>query len=284
MIKQLLDLKSSAKVNLTLDIVGKRQDGYHMLESIFYEIPIYDTLAIAITENTTIDVQCITKSKNETIPNGEKNIAYKSAKKFLDAIGDTTHGVSIGILKNIPSQAGLGGGSSNSACVLKALNKMFDYPLTNEKLIKLGATIGADVPFFLMGGTVYATGIGDILTPLKSLPKLNMVIAKGFDGISTPQAYKYIDELENISHIDNKSALECVETQDILSLCKYCGNVFEQINLSSEIFEIKKFMLNCDALCSFMTGSGSAVFGIFDTPKSAKECFNRLNVPIKFLI
>ncbi|MGN1412202.1 MAG: 4-(cytidine 5'-diphospho)-2-C-methyl-D-erythritol kinase [Oscillospiraceae bacterium] len=284
MIRQLLDLKSSAKVNLTLDIVGTRNDGYHLLESIFHEVPIYDTLAIAITDNTIIDVQCITKSPKENVPNGDKNITYKTAKKFLDAIGDTSHGVSIGILKNIPSQAGLGGGSSNSACVLKALNQMFDYPLTNDELIKIGSTIGADVPFFLMGGTVYATGIGDILTSLRPLPKLNMVVAKGFDGISTPQAYKSIDELENMSHIDNKSALECVKTQDIPSLCKYCGNVFEQIALPSEIFDIKKSMLDCGALCSLMTGSGSAVFGIFDTPKSARECFNRLNVPIKFLI
>lgn len=284
MIRQLLDLKSSAKVNLTLDITGRLENGYHTLESIFYEVPIYDTLAISLTDNPTIDVQCITKSPRENVPNGEENITYKTAKKFLDTIGDKTHGVSIGILKNIPSQAGLGGGSSNSACVLKALNQMFDYPLTNDELIKIGSTIGADVPFFLMGGTAYATGIGDILTSLRPLPKLNMIIAKGFEGVSTPQAYKSIDELENISHIDNISALEFVKTQDIPSLCKCCGNVFEQIDLPSEIFKIKKSMLDCGALCSLMTGSGSAVFGIFETPKSARECFNRLNVPIKFLI
>lgn len=284
MINQLLDLKSSAKVNLTLDIVGKRQDGYHMLESIFYEVPIYDTLAIAITENANIDVQCITKSKDENIPNGENNIAYKSAKKFLNAIGDTSHGVSIGILKNIPSQAGLGGGSSNSACVLKALNKMFDYPLTTEQLIKLGATIGADVPFFIMGGTVYATGIGDILTPLKPLPKLNMVIAKGIDGISTPQAYQQIDQLVNLEHLNNTLAIKSIESGDIITLCKCCGNVFEQISLPETIIDIKNSMLENNALCSVMTGSGSAVFGIFETSALARECFYNLNVPTKFLI
>ena len=284
MLNQLLDLKSSAKINLTLDIVGTRQDGYHLIESIFQEVPIYDTLAISLTDNAIIDVQCITKSPNENIPNGEKNITYKTAKKFLSAINDTSHGVSIGILKNIPSQAGLGGGSSNSACVLKALNKMFDNPLTNDELIQLGATIGADVPFFLMGGTVYATGIGDVLTSLKPLPKLNMVVAKGLHGVSTPQAYKSIDELTNIIHIDNKSAIDCINSQNVISLCKYCGNVFEQIPLHQEIFNIKNTMLEHNALCSLMTGSGSAVFGIFETPRQARECFNMLNVPIKFLI
>lgn len=284
MINQILDLKSSAKVNLTLDIVGKRQDGYHLLESIFYEVPIYDTIAIAITDKPLIDVQCITKSPNENVPNGKENIAYKSAKKFLNTIGDTTHGISIGILKNIPSQAGMGGGSSNSACVLKALNRMFDYPLTNDELIKLGANIGADVPFFIMGGTVYATGIGDILTSLKPLPKLNMVIAKGFGGVSTPQAYKYIDELLDLQHLNNKLAIKSIEEQDIITLSKCCGNVFEQTPLPEDIFKIKKLMLEYNALCSVMTGSGSAVFGIFETPQLAKECFNRLNVPTKFLI
>jgi len=284
MITQLLDLKSPAKINLTLDIVGTRQDGYHLLESIFQEVPIYDTLAIALTNDNIIDVQCITKSKDENIPNGEKNIAYKTAQKFLNAINDTSHGVNIGILKNIPSQAGMGGGSSNSACVLTALNKMFDYPLTNHELIKLGASIGADVPFFLTGGTVYATGIGDILKPLKLLPKLNMVIAQGVGGISTPQAYKSIDELKEILHPNNRLAIECIENQDIVNLCKYCGNVFEQIPLPDDVFKIKNTMLDCNALCSIMTGSGSAVFGIFETPKLARDCFNSLNVPIKFLI
>lgn len=284
MVRQLLDLKSSAKVNLTLDITGKLDNGYHTLESIFQEVPIYDTLAIALTDNKIIDVQCITKSSNESVPSGEQNIAYKSAKKFLNAIGDSSHGVSIGILKNIPSQAGLGGGSSNAACVLRALNQIFDSPLTNDELISLGASIGADVPFFLMGGTVYATGIGDILTPLRPLPKLNMVIAKDVEGISTPQAYKSVDSLVNVVHIDNTSALKCVENQDIISLCRYCGNVFEQTNLPKSVLDIKNFMLEHNALCSVMSGSGSAVFGIFETFESARECFNQLNVPIKFLV
>jgi 4-diphosphocytidyl-2-C-methyl-D-erythritol kinase len=284
MINQLLDLKASAKVNLTLDVVGKRKDGYHELESIFYEVPIYDTIAISITDTPTIDVQCITRSPRENIPSGKDNIVYKTAEKFLNAIGDTTHGVSVGILKSIPSQAGLGGGSSNSACVLKALNKMFDSPLSLDELIRLGATIGADVPFFIVGGTAYATGIGDVLTPLKPLPKLNMVIAKGFEGVSTPQAYQYIDELQTLKHLDNVSAMECIVRQDIIGLCKYCGNVFEQTPLPNEILNIKSAMLQHNALCSVMTGSGSAVFGIFATPTLARECFNSLNVPTKFLV
>lgn len=284
MINQMLDLKSSAKVNLTLDITGKLDNGYHTLETIFYEVPIYDTLAIMIDNTRNIDVQCITKSKYEVIPSNENNIAYISAKKFLEAIDDTSHGVSIGILKNIPSQAGLGGGSSNSACVLKSLNRMFGNPLSTDDLIKLGATIGADVPFFIMGGTVYATGIGDVLTPLKPLPRLNMVIAKNLDGVSTPQAYKQIDALDTIQHLNTSLALKSIENQDILTLSKCCGNVFEQITLPKSITDIKNTMLNHNALCSVMTGSGSAVFGIFETSVLAKQCFDVLNVPSKFLV
>jgi 4-diphosphocytidyl-2-C-methyl-D-erythritol kinase len=284
MTNQLLDLKAPAKVNLTLDVVGKRPDGYHELESIFYEVPIYDTVAISLTDTHTIDVQCITRSPKENVPSGRGNIVYKAAERYLKAIGDTTHGVSVGILKSIPSQAGLGGGSSDAACVLKALNSMFCSPLSLEELVQIGTTIGADVPFFILGGTAYATGIGDVLTPLHPLPKLNMVIAKGFEGVSTPQAYQYIDELPNLKHLDNRSAIDCIARQDVIGLCRYCGNVFEQTPLPREIFDIRDAMLQCGALCSVMTGSGSAVFGIFETPTLARQCFNALNLPTKFLV
>jgi 4-diphosphocytidyl-2-C-methyl-D-erythritol kinase len=284
MVSAKFDLKSYAKVNLTLDITGKLENGYHTLESIFYEVPICDTLAISITNDGVIDVQCITKSPNESVPSGKNNIAYTSAEKFLSAIGDTTHGVSIGILKSIPSQAGLGGGSSNSACVLMVLNEMFDYPLNDSELLKLGASIGADVPFFLMGGTAYVTGIGDIIQPLKPLPKLNMVVAKGIEGVSTPEAYKSIDTLPNLQHVDNTLALQSIQSGDILTLCKCCGNVFEQTPLPSEVLNIKQTMLSYNALCSVMSGSGSAVFGIFESPTLARECFEKLNVPTKFLV
>jgi 4-diphosphocytidyl-2-C-methyl-D-erythritol kinase len=218
------------------------------------------------------------------VPSGKGNIAYTSAERFLSAIGDTTHGVSIGILKSIPSQAGLGGGSSNSACVLMALNEMFDYPLTDSELLKLGTSIGADVPFFLMGGTAYVTGIGDNIQPLKPLPKLNMVVAKGVEGVSTPKAYQTIDSLPNLQHVDNTLALQAIQSGDILTLSKCCGNVFEQTPLPSEVLEIKRTMLSYNALCSVMSGSGSAVFGIFESPTSARECFEHLNVPTKFLV
>jgi 4-diphosphocytidyl-2-C-methyl-D-erythritol kinase len=284
LVRQLLDLKAPAKVNLTLDITGKLDNGYHTLESIFYEVPIYDTLALTITDVPNVDVQCITRSRNENIPSGEDNITYKTAKAFLSAIGDTTHGVSIGILKSIPSQAGLGGGSSDSACVLKALNRAFDYPLNDVELLHLSASLGADVPFFVLGGTAYATGIGDILQPLRPLPKLNMVIVKGLEGVSTPLAYRHLDELSTLQHLDNVSALQCVERQDIVGLCRYCGNVFEQTPLPNEVFELKDAMLQRGALCSMMSGSGSAVFGIFETPQLAKSCFETINAPMKFLV
>lgn len=285
MLRQLLDLRAPAKVNLTLDVVGKRSDGYHELETIFYEVPaIYDTLAVSLTEDRTVDVQCITRSPFESVPSGRDNVVYRAAERFLRAIGDTTHGVSVGVIKGIPSQAGLGGGSSDAACTLKALNELFGYPFRDEALIELGATVGADVPFFIMGGTVYASGIGDVLTPLKPLPRLNMVVAKGTEGVSTRQAYGYIDELPNLRHIDTEAAIDCVLYQDTVSLCRYCGNVFEQTPLPDSVRTIKSAMLEHGALCSVMTGSGSAVFGIFDSYAAAIESYRRLDVPTKFLV
>ena len=215
---------------------------------------------------------------------GQDNIAYKTAKKFFEAIGDTTYGVTIIILKRIPMQAGMGGGSSDAGCILKSLNAMFENPLSDERLIQIASTIGADVPFFINGGTAYATNIGDVIKPLKPLPKLNMVVAKGNDGISTIEAYRSIDALESIEHIDNAKALQCIENQDITELCKCCGNVFEQIPLPKEVSTIKDTMLQCNALCSVMTGSGSAVFGIFNTPEEAKKCYDTLQTSTKYLI
>ncbi len=284
MIVKLLDLKAYAKVNLTLDIVGTREDGYHLLESVFHEVPIYDTINLLINRDGIIDVICTTEYPTENVPMGQDNIAYKTAKKFFEAIGDTTYGVTIIILKRIPMQAGMGGGSSDAGCILKSLNAMFENPLSDERLIQIASTIGADVPFFINGGTAYATNIGDVIKPLKPLPKLNMVVAKGNDGISTIEAYRSIDALESIEHIDNAKALQCIENQDITELCKCCGNVFEQIPLPKEVSTIKDTMLQCNALCSVMTGSGSAVFGIFNTPEEAKKCYDTLQTSTKYLI
>lgn len=284
MIVKLLDLKAYAKVNLTLDIVGTREDGYHLLESIFHEVPIYDTINLLINRDGIIDVICTTEYPTENVPMGQDNIAYKTAKKFFEAIGDTTYGVTIIILKRIPMQAGMGGGSSDAGCILKSLNAMFENPLSDEQLIQIASTIGADVPFFIHGGTAYATNVGDVIKPLKPLPKLNMVVAKGNDGISTIEAYHSIDALESIEHIDNVKALQCIESQDIAELCKCCGNVFEQIPLPKEVSTIKDTMLQCNALCSVMTGSGSAVFGIFNTPEEAKRCYDTLQTSTKYLI
>lgn len=284
MIVKLLDLKAYAKVNLTLDIVGTREDGYHLLESVFHEIPIYDTINLLINHDGIIDVICTTEYPTENVPMRQDNIAYKTAKKFFEAIGDTTYGVTIIILKRIPMQAGMGGGSSDAGCILKSLNAMFENPLSDERLIQIASTIGADVPFFINGGTAYATNIGDVIKPLKPLPKLNMVVAKGNDGISTIEAYRSIDALESIEHIDNAKALQCIENQDITELCKCCGNVFEQIPLPKEVSTIKDTMLQCNALCSVMTGSGSAVFGIFNTPEEAKKCYDTLQTSTKYLI
>ena len=268
-----ITLKALAKINLYLDVIGIRDDGYHNIESVFQTISIYDVLSVQINNTNTITVS----TNDITIPSNENNIVYKAAQKFLEFINADRIGVNIYIEKNIPNQAGLGGGSSDAAAALKGLNSLLNSKLCYDELHKIAAELGADVPFFLTGGTVLAKGIGEILTPLPPAPKMYLVIAKGKGGISTAEAYKKIDGLYNLQDKGVKGILNAIKSGDINRLSKYCYNVFENVTELDDVFNIKRIMLENNALCSHMSGSGSAVFGIFPNKDSACDCSKLLS-------
>lgn len=261
-------IDAPAKINLALDVVGKRDDGYHLLETVFQSVSIYDRLTISLKDESGIDITC----NIPYIPCNEKNLAYKTANAFIKKTG-MRNGVSIQLYKRIPSQAGMGGGSSDAAAVLKGLNKLTGSKLTSDELCDIAVTLGADVPFFIYGGTAYAEGIGEKLETLPFLKELNVVVAKGRGGISTPEAYKRIDALQNPIHPNTQAlrkALKCGE--DIHKLWQYCGNIFEEITDLKDVSAIRNIMrkMGADFVC--MSGSGSSVFGIFKSLGATWKC------------
>lgn len=267
-----MTVKNAAKINLALDVTGILPNGYHSIESVFQTVGIYDEVTISLTDNE-IAVTCDVPdelSASDKIPCDERNIAYKAAKAFFEASG-VNIGCRIHIVKNIPSQAGMGGGSSDAAAVLFVLNKLTGEKLSLEKLAEIGAKLGADVPFFLTGGTAYVSGIGEKISPIVDYSGKYLVIAKGAGGVSTAEAYRNIDDLKDPVHPDTKSLVREIESCSGKEY-EYFGNLFEYaVNLDS-VKEIKTVMNNSAALSSLMTGSGSAVFGLFEDKRSAEKC------------
>lgn len=274
--KQLI-VQCAAKVNLSLDIVGKKADGYHLLDSIFQTVSVYDRIGITLTDGEEITLEC---DKSE-IPCDRRNLAYRAAEAFQEASGITT-GVRLTLEKHIPSGAGMGGGSADAAGVLYGLNLLTEKNYTNQELRDIGVKLGADIPFLLLGGTVRAQGIGEVLTELKPLPEIPLVILKGTEGISTPEAYRAIDRLEHPEHPDTEAMLKAVEMQDIELLSRSCGNLFASVTECQDVDRAKKSLLLHGAECAVMTGSGAAVFGIFRSSEEAEACAEALRKEFAF--
>ena len=253
-----LTLHTAAKINLSLDVTGRRPDGYHTLESIFQSVDIYDTITLTAADGDGISLSCDAPN----VPCDERNLAWKAAEALLLA-SDKRAEISILLHKEIPSGAGMGGGSSDAAGVLWGLNRLLDCGFTNAQLREIGVKLGADVPFLLLGGTAYAEGVGEILTPLPAAPGLRLILVKGTESVSTPAAYKAIDALESPAHPDTPAMLQAIRTGDAALLKKSCGNLFEQAIDCSDVTRAKKRLLACGAEYAVMTGSGAAVFGIF---------------------
>lgn len=267
-----LSVKTYAKINLTLDVTGKRPDGYHNIDSIFEEISIYDTVTVTADNSGKITVSC----NDPGIPCDESNIVYKAAQLFFKAACIENPGIRIHIEKNIPSQAGMGGGSTNAAGVFRILNKMFDAEMSEEKLMEISVPAGADTPFFIKGGLAHITGIGEIITNLKPLSEHYIVAAKGTAGVSTPQAYREIDGLSYVPHQDNAAIMDACENDNISQLMKNALNTFELTALPEDIENIKNILNKHDAEGAMMTGSGAAVFGIFTDKNKAEAAYTEL--------
>ncbi len=273
--KQTLKIKCPAKVNLSLDVVGRRDDGYHNLEMIMHTVRLWDILSISFEKAQS--TRLMLSSNRGFLPTDDKNLCAKAARLFLDNSGICGN-VSIHIQKNIPVGAGLGGGSSDAAGTLLALSRLTGNPLSASTLTILAKKIGADVPFFLYGGCMLATGIGEVLTPLPKLKNATILIAKPRYGISTPTVYKNLILSENTPHPDTKLVIEAIRTNNIKLLAENAGNVLETAVCDKypEINRYKNIMKSCGAAYSLMSGSGSSVFGVFENRSMAVYAANKL--------
>ena len=267
-----LKIKAYAKLNLYLDMDGKRPNGYHNLNMIMQNISICDEVDIEITHDRNIEI--ISSDKN--VPLGEENIVYKAVKLFYSSCMQRFSGVKINLDKHIPIQSGMGGGSADAAAVLVGLNSMEGDIVPMARLLKMGEKLGADVPFAIVGGTCAVRGIGEIITPLKPLKDIYFVVIKPKAGISTAEAYKRIDD-ENITIKDNfDEMVRATEYNDILEMKKYMQNAFERVCNIPEVELCKKSLLDEKAETAMMTGSGTAVFGIFKDKEKAEQAKENL--------
>ncbi len=259
----MLKAKAYAKINLSLDIVGVRDDGYHLIKTVMQSISLHDVISVEKV-GSGITVSC----NIPYVPCDKRNIVYKCAERFFEHTKNS-FGVHIDIQKNIPSQAGLGGGSADGAAVLVLLNKLCNNPLSVEELCQIGAKVGADIPFCIVGGCALCEGIGEVITPINSNLSLNLCIVKPDFGVSTVEAYKAFDSAEILSHPDTDAVIKSLEIGDNTALANNLVNVFEMDN---RIDEIKDFLVNAGAIASCMSGSGSAVFGILENDSPMPKC------------
>ncbi len=271
-------LKARAKINLTLDVVGKRENGYHDLEMIMQSINLYDTIFIRKAKTPGIRL----RANYSWLPTNAKNIAYRAAEVFFAEAGITDYGISIEITKRIPVAAGLAGGSTDAAATLIGLNKLYETFYKQDKLMELGLKLGADVPFCIARGTMLAEGIGEELTPLTPPPNMHIVLAKPPISVSTANVYKSlkVDEIEK--HPDNRSMIQALEDGDINKIASLMGNVQEDVTIPMYpiIAQYKQMFLEHGAVGSMMSGSGSTVFGIFDSKEKAIEAYKHFKVDL----
>lgn len=256
-----------AKLNLTLDVLNKRPDGYHDLRSIMQQISLHDTICLRLEEDSTWKLTC----SDALLPVDSKNLAWKAAEVFCEAADVSIPGLSIHVQKVIPSQAGMAGGSADAAAVLMGLNRMLDFPLSSRQLLLAAQRIGSDVPFCLFGGTAFAQSRGEVLSRLPRLPHCSIVIVKPSVSISTPALFHLIDSFQIDVRPDHDALIRAMERDDVETVAKYMHNVFEPLAQRDhpEIGLIKQQMLSLGACGAQMTGSGSAVFGIWREEEDA---------------
>lgn len=269
-----LTLKALAKINLGLDVLGKRDNGYHDVRMVMQTIYLYDNVTLTRTDEPGIRLE----TNLPYLPVDEKNIAYKAAKLLIDEF-QIKKGVSIKLDKYIPVAAGLAGGSSNAAAVLVGMNRLFRLGLSQEALMERGVSLGADVPYCVMRGTALAEGIGEDLSALMPMPKCYILIAKPPISVSTKMVYDALDAKEIVEHPDIDGILEGLSKQDLTKVASSMGNVLESVTIEKYpiIADIKTAMKKAGALNAMMSGSGPTVFGIFDDRKTAKEAWYRLH-------
>lgn len=264
-----------AKINLTLDVIRKREDGYHDLDMVMQSVSLCDKVSL-IEQGERLKVM----SNLSYLPTGEKNLAAKATRLFYGKIGKELTGMQIEIEKNIPVCAGLAGGSSDGAAVLRILNRIHGNPLSDLELRKVALSVGADVPYCLVGGTKRAEGVGEILTELPALPPCYIVLCKPNFSISTPELFQKLQS-SKIKHRPNTlGVIESLQRGDLQGVACRMFNVFEDtlvLRQGKTIVEIKSVMIDCGALGSSMSGSGPTVIGLFHREEQAQHAVQKLN-------
>jgi len=272
--------KAYAKLNISLDVTAKRPDGYHDMLMVMQTVSLCDELTVTLAPNAQSSASC----NLHFVPSDERNLAVKAANCFFEAAGITDMGAVIDIRKIIPVGAGMAGGSSDAAAVLRALNRLCGQPFDDAGLCAVAEKVGSDVPFCVAGGTALAKGRGEILETLPALPDCSIVICKPDFSTSTPELFKKLDAIKLRCHPDTAGILEALHSGDLVKLSRRMYNVFEDVpdRKLNTIGEIKSTMLDCGALGSIMTGTGSAVFGIFPDEASAGLAYTRLRQDFRF--
>lgn len=267
----MMKAQAYAKINLTLNITGRREDGYHAMRMVMQSVSLCDTVTLLDSPESGV------VSNTEGIPCGPENTVRKAAEAFFAACPVTASGASFCVRKSIPQQAGLGGGSADAAAALVLLNRRFGTGLSREELCRLGLSVGADVPFCLYGGTALAEGIGERLSALPALPPCRILICKPPLGISTKEAFAAFDRSGGAAADDTDAMLEALRTGCLPEIAARLGNAFERVRAPDEVRAIESAMLESGALGACMTGSGSAVFGLFyEKNGAAALCRDRL--------
>lgn len=263
-----------AKLNLSLDVTGRRPDGYHDMVMVMQTVSLCDRVTIRKTGGGAV----FARSNLPFIPSDERNLAVRAALRYLEAIGERGQGLSIRLEKQIPVGAGMAGGSSDAAAVLRGLNGLYKGRLSREKLLELAAGVGSDVAFCVLGGTALAKGRGELLKPLPPLPDCCFAVCKPDFSVSTPELFRKLDSVQLRRHPDTAGILRALETGRLDELCHRLYNVFEDVDdrRLRVIQEIKGRLLDFGALGALMTGTGSAVFGVFERQEAAQAACGAL--------
>ena len=270
-----LSLKAYGKINLGLDVLRRREDGYHDVRMIMQTVGIFDRVDLIWKEEPGIQVE----TNLYYLPTNENNLVYKAAKLLMDEF-QVQEGLLIRLRKFIPVAAGMAGGSSDAAAVLFGVNKMFRLGLTTEELMERGVKIGADVPYCILRGTALSEGIGEVLTSLSPVPQCQVLVAKPGINVSTKFVYEnlHANDLRPEQHPDIDGMIRAIKAQDLQGIADKLGNVLETVTVKEYpvIQEIKDKMLEFGAIGSLMSGSGSTVFGLFTNPKAAQQAYEEL--------
>ena len=268
-----ISLKALAKINLGLDVVRRREDGYHEVRMVMQTIHLYDRLDLAICEEPGIHIT----SNLAFLPTNENNLIYKAGKLLMDEF-DIHQGVTVKLNKRIPVAAGMAGGSTDAAAMLYGMNKLFQLGLSRRDLMERGVRIGADVPYCLMRGTALAEGIGEQLSPLAPMIKCPVLIAKPQISVSTRFVYENLRLDERIVHPDIDRLMEDIKAKDLNAVCQDMGNVLETVTIPEYpiIQEIKDHMMAHGATGAMMSGSGPTVFGLFQEEETARKAYEAM--------